>query len=639
MTSSFMFIITIVCFSLMVFLTILSGYLYHRAKEINPELLTREDLLNDITKARVTIDKLDEDIKLKTAEKVEADRIISQADTLKKWIDANGGSVEVLRKQIDIAKSDYEEINKKLFDKETERDELLKEIVEYKKESDNLSININSSQSTLATLIEEISLKKQEKERLTTAIEQITKTLNLKNLELNDLKEQIREKQANLKMLDDKISGANSTISEIQSLKEEKNTIIRNLGKLKEDYANELGKDDSKNEIWSDLDREYIGAISKSKLKNNSEEDLLNKFSSLLNDNNIKFNPRTINAFHTGLKAEDSSPLVVLSGISGTGKSLLPKLYSDFMGFNFLATAVQPRWDSPQDMLGFYNYMQKKYKATELARLLWEFDIYNNEKCKFKDDKNQLPMNLVLLDEMNIARVEYYFSDMLSKLELRRTVDKSIDEHRVAAEIEIECGALTDKKFARKLFVNNNTLFVGTMNEDESTQVLSDKVIDRSNVIRFGKPDQLQSKANIIKFSNSCNDNEYLTYDIWTNNWCDNKKNKIPESLSESIENINTQLEKVGRPFGHRVWNSIENYIRLYPNGQNNYNDALADQIEMKILPKLNGLEMDAENADDVLNKIGEEIRKVKDEALINAYEKAKNDNSNVFFQWRGVVR
>lgn len=311
------------------------------------------------------------------------------------------------------------------------------------------------------------------------------------------------------------------------------------------------------------------------------------------------------------------------------------------MGINFSAMAVQPRWDSPQDMLGFYNYMQQRYKATELSRILWQFDYFNNEKCKKQyASANDLPMNIVLLDEMNIARVEYYFSDMLSKLELRRTINSNNDKQRKDAEIEIECGALEDSKFARKLFINSNTLFVGTMNEDETTQVLSDKVLDRSNVIRFGKPENLQAKANTQGFTNSCNLEESLSLNQWKK-WSNQStlETRNKQALKDTIENINIQLEKVNRPFGHRVWNSIENYINLYPAGKDSYKNALSDQIEMKILTKLNGLEKENQEANEVLSEIGSIVQKIGDDKLSSAYDSAKNDSGNAFFQWHGVIR
>ena len=94
----------------------------------------------------------------------------------------------------------------------------------------------------------------------------------------------------------------------------------------------------------------------------------------------LRFNDRVLRAFHTSLKVADVSPLVVLAGISGTGKSESPRRYAEAMGFQFLNIAVQPRWDSPQDMFGFYNYLEGRYRATELARALVQMDPFPNEE-------------------------------------------------------------------------------------------------------------------------------------------------------------------------------------------------------------------------------------------------------------------
>jgi hypothetical protein len=89
---------------------------------------------------------------------------------------------------------------------------------------------------------------------------------------------------------------------------------------------------------------------------------------------NLKYNDRTIRAFHTSLKINDISQMTVLAGVSGTGKSLLPRRYAEAMGLHFLQIAVEPRWDSPQDLLGFYNYVEKRYRSTDLARPIHRID-------------------------------------------------------------------------------------------------------------------------------------------------------------------------------------------------------------------------------------------------------------------------
>ena len=108
------------------------------------------------------------------------------------------------------------------------------------------------------------------------------------------------------------------------------------------------------------------------------ETDALHDVAQYLQSCGLTFADRTLHAFHTALKINDAAQLTVLAGVSGTGKSILPRRYAEAIGIHFLQVAVEPRWDSPQDLLGFYNYVEKKYRATELARLLAHFDPWKS---------------------------------------------------------------------------------------------------------------------------------------------------------------------------------------------------------------------------------------------------------------------
>lgn len=639
MTASVTYIIVVISIAIMAALCIIAIRLLRKAIEINPLLEQREKIQNDIQIASDTLDKLKIEIDERAGEVSAANETIKKSEELKKWVEENGGNISKLKEIIESQKTKLSDLNKAIKDAIENRDKLNKDIVSVRKELGESNQTIQDNKNRKIDLENEINLR-------TSDLSRIKKELEAQKDLLRKLNKEIDQKTKELDRLKDDLRPKENLKQDIKDLTTKKNNLIETIGGLETKEKGLIGSLDAKeecaNDIWSDLDRGMFNINIKTSNKTAKEDSTLSQFSQELKSHNISFPQRTINAFHTGLKAADSSPIVVLSGISGTGKSLLPKLYSNYMGMNFTSMAVQPRWDSPQDMLGFYNYMQQRYKATELSRLLWQFDFYNNKECKnIYKTANKLPMNIVLLDEMNIARVEYYFSDMLSKLELRRTIDQTIDEQRKDAEIEIECGALKDSSFARKLFINSNTLFVGTMNEDETTQVLSDKVLDRSNVIRFGKPEKLQAKADTQGFTNICDLDSSLTLNHWKNDWC--KTNTMSSSdakdLEKTIEKINTQLERVNRPFGHRVWNSIENYIKLYPQGANCYKDALSDQIEMKILTKLNGLEKDNGEADEVLSEIGAIVESIHDDTLSSAYHSAKDDNSNAFFQWHGVIR
>ena len=161
----------------------------------------------------------------------------------------------------------------------------------------------------------------------------------------------------------------------------------------------------------------------------------------------IKFNKRILYAFHTALKINEWSIITVLAGVSGTGKSELPRLYSEFGGLNFCSVAVQPNWDSQESMLGFFNSIDNQFEPEELLKFLVQ--------CTTDPRYNEY-MSVVLLDEMNLAHVEHYFAEFLSKLESRRGLSR-----KYLPEIEVKLGAGV-KPYGLKL--SRTLLWTGTMN-------------------------------------------------------------------------------------------------------------------------------------------------------------------------------
>ncbi len=396
-------------------------------------------------------------------------------------------------------------------------------------------------------------------------------------------------------------------------------------------------------DVWADLDTPVLHSpeAPRATLGDIEETEWLKRFTGQLEEGGFRFNPRLVNAFHTGLKCGDMTPLVVLAGISGTGKSLLPELYAAAAGMNFLSVPIQPRWDSPQDLFGFFNYMEGRYKATELARFLWQVDRLNNAHALADDS-----LSIVLLDEMNLARVEYYFSDLLSKLEQRRGLNPQVPAERAKAEIVIE-GNAGSQGGARRLFVGSDVFFIGTMNEDETTQMLSDKVVDRANIMRFGKPGTMAKEpdkgALLATFAGA----PRLTRTQWEAWKAANRRENaggFDRVAREPLEELNNAFASIGRPFGHRVWQAVKSYVTHYPEmdvGGTHYDarTAFADQLEMKILPKLNGLELSAPNVRQAMGEIDGVLSALNDEGLSQAFSAAKDETANTFFKWRGVMR
>ncbi len=366
-----------------------------------------------------------------------------------------------------------------------------------------------------------------------------------------------------------------------------------------------------------------------------TENSALNRFSEYLVSKGLKYPERVQLAFHTSLKASQINPLVVLAGVSGTGKSALPMAYAEALGINFVSLAVQPGWSGPQDLLGFYNYLERRYKATELARAMAQMSRFSHEDLpglNIKSRKDE--MLLVLLDEMNLARIEYYFSDFLSRLEQRRGRNLSDAQRRREVALHLDIGSLPANEAPRFILPDLNVLFVGTMNEDESTQSLSDKVVDRANVLRFGAPKDLHAPTtNPVAPTKA-----FLPRTNWENWVKDFDGNTLPDQR-KLLSEINSELEKINRPFGHRVFRAILDYISNYPGALNNPErqaHALADQIEQKIIPKLRGLETGGETEAPCLEYIAGKIAQLRDSELRDAFARARNGH---MFEWHGVKR
>ncbi|WP_448187565.1 AAA family ATPase [Azospirillum sp. sgz301742] len=371
------------------------------------------------------------------------------------------------------------------------------------------------------------------------------------------------------------------------------------------------------------------------RLARTDERDALESARKHLSALKLSFPERTLKAFHTCLKVSPISPITVLAGISGTGKSQLPRRYAEAMGLHFLKVAVQPRWDGPQDILGFYNYLEKTYKATDLARAMTHLDPVN---WPDRARPFQGHMMLVLLDEMNLARVEYYFSEFLSGLEGRPLPGKETEDRVRKLSLQLDLGRIG--KGVRSLYAGHNILFVGSMNEDESTLSLSDKVLDRSNLLRFPRPETL---ANEPPSDHDAAFDAHLPEEQWRG-WC-RQFVELPDPVKTNakdwVRRLNESMDSMGRPFGHRLNQAILSYVANYPGSddQGVARIAFADQIEQRILPKLRGVEL-ADSAAP-LEKLHSLIaNELKDDELAKALRDAMaDDGTGRTFNWRGVRR
>lgn len=455
----------------------------------------------------------------------------------------------------------------------------------------------------------ELEEMRNELERKLKDAEQVHKDVITLQAENEEIKKQKENKEKDLQIIKEELDRLRSTYNNPQQ-EEERIAQINIPCEGFEEVPDRLS-DYSKDE-WPESEKEWLDGI-KTKIEQSG----------------FVFPDRIINAFHTALKTAEMSPLTVLAGVSGTGKSKLPEYYSRYGGINFLSVPVQPNWDCQESMTGFYNSIDNCYEPTEVLKLL-------AQSQRDPDNQNGLNdvMTMILLDEMNLANVELYFADFLSKLETRRGHDDSD-----LPSILIKLGAGKGiKKWPLKL--GRNVLWTGTMNQDETTKTLSDKVLDRGIVINFPRPDKFESlpKTTILPAS------PLLPKSLW-NEWVNNKydfaqndyANKILNDKKLIIESINRELGRAGRALGHRVWQSIELYMASYPDVIAADNDtsrkvamenAFEDQLVQKVMPKLRGIETRGTQGD-VLTK----IKGLIPESLHDDYKNA-TDQGYGQFMW-----
>ena len=366
-----------------------------------------------------------------------------------------------------------------------------------------------------------------------------------------------------------------------------------------------------------------------------SEADWLQNIINKCKESGFEFPDRLIYSFHTCLKTAEMSPLTVLAGISGTGKSKLPKLYARFGGLYFISLPVQPDWDSPQSLFGYYNSIEKRYNATLLLRAMVSFQKRPEDSERILDLSDRVL--LVLLDEMNLAHVELYFADLLSKLEDQRG-DKEPSVHYV----ELGGGDTYPVR------LSNNVIWTGTMNEDETTKSLSDKVVDRGSIIFFPRPNHFASYRS-AKIEDGA---DMIPLKLW-NSWKSSEHNlnqndpKIAELLNKyckKVEAINDALRFANRALGHRVWQSIENYMVAHPMVHVYRDDeeklakalkyAFEEALVHKVMSKLRGVELSEELREKCFNPIKTILSEDGESGLASDFAAAIDNSISGVFTW-----
>ena len=259
--------------------------------------------------------------------------------------------------------------------------------------------------------------------------------------------------------------------------------------------------------------------------------------------------------------------IIILQGISGTGKTSLPYAFGKFVKKDTSVISVQPAWRERTELYGYFNEFSKKYSETDFLRAVYEANYFRDP-------------HLVILDEMNIARVEYYFAEMLSTLELPRREDQVIDI--VSATWDNDPCLINEGKVQ----ISDNVWFIGTINNDDSTFAVADKVYDRAI------PIDLDSRAEAFV----CEPEEamYISTDRLLQLF-DEAKAMYPVSqeILDKLEILNDYLIKNFRlAFGNSIMKQIGDYVPCFIACGGTELQAIDFMIAKKVLRKFESLSL-----------------------------------------------
>ena len=272
----------------------------------------------------------------------------------------------------------------------------------------------------------------------------------------------------------------------------------------------------------------------------------------------------TIRIFFAGLA---TSKIIILEGISGTGKTSLPYAMGKFFNNDTAIISVQPSWRDRAELVGYFNEFTKKFNETDFLASLYETTL--------REDPN-----FIVLDEMNLARIEYYFADFLSIMEMPDATEWKIDL--------IPAPAPSDPKNIAygKLLVPQNVWFVGTANNDDSTFTITDKVYDRAVAIALNEKAQFFDAP--LTESYNCS-YEYLEslFDSAHKNYSISEVNEDKVKLLDGFIR-----EKFKISFGNRIMKQLRLFVPVYMAAGGTELSGIDFIICTKILRKFNSLNL-----------------------------------------------
>lgn len=340
-------------------------------------------------------------------------------------------------------------------------------------------------------------------------------------------------------------------VEEIDSLNNEIFKLKRNAEKFSE-LANANGEIEynedgtPKNELKEGESRFFKLSTVDAKFKDYTPEEIVNNFTlesfcdTFRNYSASKLHLYyDINLIRLFIASFASNKLIILEGISGTGKTSLAYAFGSFVDNETTVASVQPSWRDSTEIFGYFNEFTKKFNETAILEKMYEAQ-YNDE------------VYITLLDEMNISRVEYYFAEMLSILEMPNKDEWIIE--LVSSAWKSDPKHIIDGKIK----IPANVWYIGTINNDDSTYMVTDKVYDRA------MPIDINDKGKVFEpIDTDAMDINYSYLDNLFKSAME--QNQISKETLDKIEDMDDYVIKHFRiAFGNRIVAHMKKFVPVY---------------------------------------------------------------------------
>ncbi len=364
---------------------------------------------------------------------------------------------------------------------------------------------------------------------------------------------------------------------------DEKNKIlamkVSNLGLHPSDFDEDFEEDEDEDEEKKpeietrftkliEVDEEYKNVVTSIDMKPEdmiSLEGLVDRFINYAASQlGLFYSKQIIAAFFAGMA---TTKIIILEGISGTGKTSLPYAMGKFFNHDSSIISVQPAWRDRTELLGYLNEFTKKFNESDFLKALYE--------STYRED-----LSFIILDEMNLARIEYYFAEFLSILEMPNPGEWKIEI--VANDLPEDPQNLSNGK----LVVPQNLWFIGTANRDDSTFTITDKVYDRA------MPIVINVKHEFIDAPMT--DNIVLSYE-YLDNLFKAAENDYPMSpkMADNLSKLDLFITaKFNVTFGNRIMKQIKQFIPVYVACGRSEVEGLDYMVATKIIRKFEALNL-----------------------------------------------